>query len=146
MRKQRNDLGFTILEMLIVLFLVMTLTAIVSKFSLKLAESKELERFFTQIQLDIQYIQTYSMNQRQYIAMKFESSTKRYVIQKDVYSNLYERPFPKGVEFLPSESSLYTVVYNYNGNILSAGTIAFQTPQGKKKVIITLGRGRARIE
>jgi len=139
MRERQNELGFTILEMLIVLFLV-------SKFSLQLAESKELERFFTQIQLDIQYIQTYSMNQRQYIAIKFESSTRRYVIQKDAFSNLYERPFPKGVGFLPDESSIYTIVYNVNGNVRSAGTIAFQTPQGKKKVIITLGRGRARIE
>lgn len=45
MRERQNELGFTILEMLIVLFLVMSLTAIVSKFTLKLAESKELERF-----------------------------------------------------------------------------------------------------
>lgn len=38
---------------------------------------------FTQLQLDIQYIQTYSMNQRQYIAMTFEGGTaNRYVIQK----------------------------------------------------------------
>lgn len=146
MRERQNEWGFTILEMLIVLFLVMSLTAIVSKFSLQLAESKELDRFFTQVQLDIQYIQTYSMNQRQYIAMKFESSTRRYVIQKDAFSNLYARPFPKGVEFLPDESSIYTIVYNVNGNVRSAGTIAFQTQQGKKKVIITLGRGRARIE
>jgi len=146
MRERKNELGFTILEMLIVLFLVMSLTAIVSKFTLKLAESKKLERFFTQIQLDIQYIQTYSMNKRQYIAMKFESSTRRYVIQKDVFSNLYERPFPKGVEFSPDESSIYTIVYNVNGNVRSTGTLTFQTPHGKKKVIITLGRGRARIE
>ncbi|MCT6817701.1 MAG: competence protein ComG, partial [Lysinibacillus fusiformis] len=64
MRERQNEWGFTILEMLIVLFLVMSLTAIVSKFSLQLAESKELDRFFTQVQLDIQYIQTYSINQR----------------------------------------------------------------------------------
>lgn len=138
--------GFTILEMLVVLFLVMSLTAIVSKFSLKIAETKELERFFTQLQLDIQYIQTYSMSQRQYIALKMEGSTNRYTIQKDIYTHLYERSFPKGVEFLPAESSIQTLVYNYSGNVMTAGTMAFKTPQGKKKVIITLGRGRARIE
>ncbi|MGG2073166.1 competence type IV pilus minor pilin ComGD [Lysinibacillus irui] len=138
--------GFTLLEILIVLFLIMSLTAIVSKFSFKLAEMKELERFFTQMQLDIQYIQTYSMSQRQYIALKMESSTNRYVIQKDFYTTLYERPFPKGVEFLPAESSIHTLIYNYNGNVMSAGTIAFKTSWGKKKVIITIGRGRARIE
>lgn len=91
--------GFTIFEMLVVLFLVMSLTAIVSKFSLKIAETKELERFFTQLQLDIQYIQTYSMSQRQYIALKMDGSTNRYTIQKDIYTHLYERSFPKGLNF-----------------------------------------------
>ncbi|WP_155591547.1 competence type IV pilus minor pilin ComGD [Lysinibacillus cavernae] len=144
--KRNKNGGFTILELLIVLFLVMSLTAIVSKFTFKIAETKELQRFFTQMQLDIQYLQTYSMNERQYIAMKIISPTNRYVIQKDFYTNLYERPFPKGVEFLNAESSIHTLIYNYNGNVMSAGTFAFKTPQGKKKVIITLGRGRARVE
>ncbi|WP_016993965.1 hypothetical protein [Lysinibacillus boronitolerans] len=47
---------------------------------------------------------------------------------------------------MPAESSIQTLVYNYSGNVMAAGTMAFKTPQGKKKVIITLGRGRARIE
>ncbi|WP_342532948.1 competence type IV pilus minor pilin ComGD [Lysinibacillus sp. FSL K6-0057] len=145
MNNDKNG-GFTILEMLVVLFLVMSLTAIVGKFSFKIAEAKEVERFFTQLQLDIQYIQTYSMSQRQYIALKMESSTNRYIIQKDFYTTLYERSYPKGIEFLPAESSIYTLIYNYSGNVMTAGTMAFKTPQGKKKVIITLGRGRARIE
>jgi len=42
----KNDHGYTLIEMLIVLFFVMCLTAIVMKFSLKQAEIKELERFF----------------------------------------------------------------------------------------------------
>ncbi|MFJ7731534.1 competence type IV pilus minor pilin ComGD [Lysinibacillus sp. NPDC097231] len=142
----KTERGYTLIEMLIVLFVVMCLSAIVMKFSLNVAETKELERFFTQIQLDIQYIQTYSMHQREYISMKFESSTKRYIIKKDIYSNLYERPFPKGVEFMPASSSVQTIMYNYNGNVMTAGTITFNTPQGIKRVIITLGRGRSRVE
>ncbi|MEK5232482.1 competence type IV pilus minor pilin ComGD [Lysinibacillus sp. FSL K6-0232] len=147
MRHRQQEAGFTLLEMLIVLVIVMSLTAIVLKFSLKTAETRELERFFTQLQLDIQYIQTYSMNQRQYIAMTFEGGTaNRYVIQKNAFTNIYERPFPKGVAFLPEESTMYMLVYNGKGNVMTAGTLSFKTPQGKKKVIITLGRGRARVE
>lgn len=142
----KNDHGYTLLEMLIVLFFVMCLTAIVMKYSLKQAEIKELERFFTQVQLDIQYIQTYSMHQREYISMKFESSTKRYIIKKDFYTHLYDRPFPKGVELMPASSSVQTIMYNYSGNVMTAGTVTFKTPQGIKRLVITLGRGRARIE
>ncbi|GAB0170575.1 competence type IV pilus minor pilin ComGD [Lysinibacillus sp. CTST325] len=142
----KSERGFTLVEMLIVLFIVMCLSAIVVKYSVKAEETRELERFFTQIQLDLQYIQTYSMHQREYISMKFESSSKRYIIKKDFYTELYERPFPKGVEVILSTSSIYTIMYNYNGNVMTPGTVYFKTPQGTKKVVITLGRGRSRVE
>ncbi|KOP70477.1 competence protein ComG [Lysinibacillus sp. FJAT-14745] len=142
----KSERGYTFVEMLMVLFIVMCLSAIVVKYSLKAEETRELERFFTQIQLDVQYIQTYSMHQREYISMKFESSSKRYIIKKDIFTELYERPFPKGVEFMPASSSIYTIIYNYNGNVMTPGTVSFKTPQGIKKVVITLGRGRSRVE
>ncbi|MGE7692794.1 competence type IV pilus minor pilin ComGD [Lysinibacillus sp. NPDC094177] len=142
----KSERGYTFVEMLIVLFIVMCLSAIVVKYSLKAEEARELEQFFTQIQLDIQYIQTYSMHHREYISMKFESSSKRYIIKKDFFTEVYERPFPKGVEFMPSSSSIYTIIYNYNGNVMTPGTVSFKTPQGIKKVVITLGRGRSRVE
>ncbi|MDM5249194.1 MULTISPECIES: competence type IV pilus minor pilin ComGD [unclassified Lysinibacillus] len=142
----KSERGYTFVEMIIVLFIVMCLSVIVVKYSLKAAETRELERFFTQIQLDIQYIQTYSMHQREYISMKFESSSKRYIIKKDFYTELYERPFPKGVEFIPESNSVHTIIYNYYGTVMTPGTIYFNTPQGIKKVVITLGRGRSRVE
>jgi len=142
----KRERGYTFVEMLMVLFVVMCLSAIVVKYSFKAVETRELEQFFTQIQLDIQYIQTYSMHQREYISMKFESSSKRYIIKKNIFTELYERPFPKGVEFMPASSSIYTIIYNYNGNVITPGTVYFKTPQGIKKVVITLGRGRSRVE
>ncbi|MEY9973190.1 competence protein ComGD [Lysinibacillus sp. RC46] len=142
----KSERGFTFVEMIIVLFIVMCLSAVVVKYSVKAEETRELERFFTQIQLDLQYIQTYSMHQREYISMKFESSSKRYIIKKDFYTELYERPFPKGVEVILSSSSITTIIYNYNGNVMTPGTVYFKTPQGTKKVVITLGRGRSRVE
>lgn len=142
----KSERGYTLIEILIVLFIVMCLSAIVVRYSAKAAENRELEQFFTQIQLDIQYIQTYSMDQREYISIKFESSSNRYIIKKDIFTELFERPFPKGVEFLPSSSSINTIIYNFNGNVITPGTLSFKTPQGIKKVVITLGRGRSRVE
>lgn len=142
----KSERGYTFVEMLFVLFIVICLSTIVVKYSLKAAETRELEQFFTQIQLDIQYIQTYSMQQGEYISMKFESSSKRYIIKKDIFTELFERPFPKGVELIPSSSSIYTIIYNFNGNVMTPGTVYFKTPQGTKKIVITLGRGRSRVE
>ncbi|QPQ30104.1 competence type IV pilus minor pilin ComGD [Lysinibacillus sp. JNUCC 51] len=142
----KSERGYTFVEMLFVLFIVICLSTIVVKYSLKAAETRELEQFFTQIQLDIQYIQTYSMQQGEYISIKFESSSKRYIIKKDIFTELFERPFPKGVELIPSSSSIYTIIYNFNGNVMTPGTVYFKTPKGTKKIVITLGRGRSRVE
>ncbi|MFJ7979145.1 competence type IV pilus minor pilin ComGD [Lysinibacillus xylanilyticus] len=142
----KSERGYTFVEMLFVLFIVICLSTIVVKYSLKAAETRELKQFFTQIQLDIQYIQTYSMQQGEYISMKFESSSKRYIIKKDIFTELFERPFPKGVELIPTSSSIYTIIYNFNGNVMTPGTVYFKTPQGTKKIVITLGRGRSRVE
>lgn len=142
----KSERGYTFVEMLFVLFIVICLSTIVVTYSLKAAEIRELEQFFTQIQLDIQYIQTYSMQQGEYISIKFESSSKRYIIKKDIFTELFERPFPKGVELIPTSSSIYTIIYNFNGNVMTPGTVYFKTPQGTKKIVITLGRGRSRVE
>lgn len=82
MNCQKNERGYTLIEIVIVLFVVMTLIAIVTQFSLKVAEAKEIERFFSQIQLDLHYLQTYSMQHKDYIFMKFESSSQRYSIKR----------------------------------------------------------------
>ena len=146
MKRIKNEQGYTLIEMLLVLFIVMCLTGIVTKISMKVSEAKEIDRFFTQLQLDIQFIQMYSMQQREVVSMKFEEPTNRYIIKKDFHTIDYERPFPKDVEFLPVSSTFVTVVYNANGNVNRAGTLYFETPVGIKKVVITLGVGRVRVE
>lgn len=146
MKRIKDEQGFTLIEMLLVLFIVMSLTGIVVKISLKVAEAKEIERFFTQLQIDIQFIQMYSMQQQEYVSMKFESPTNRYIIKKDMHTIDFERPFPKNVEFLSGPSTFVTIMYKANGNVSKSGTLYFSTPQGVRKVIITLGVGRVRVE
>lgn len=146
MKYSKNECGFTLIEMLLVLLIVMCLTGIVTKVSMKMAEAKEIERFFAQLQLDIQFIQMYSMQQQQYVSMKFEAPTNRYIIKKDFYTTDYERPFPKGVEFLSGASTFVTIMYKTNGNVSQSGTLYFNTPQGLRKVVITIGVGRVRVE
>lgn len=146
MKRMKNEQGFTLIEMLFVLFIVMCLTSIVTRISMKVIETKEIERFFTQLELDIQFIQMQSMQQREVVSIKFEAPTNRYIIKKDFYTIDYERPFPKNVEFLSGSSTFFTIIYNANGNVSRAGTLYFNTSDGLRKVIITLGAGRVRVE
>ncbi|CAM5262931.1 hypothetical protein LSPH24S_09277 [Lysinibacillus sphaericus] len=90
--------------------------------------------------------QTYSMHHKDYIFIKFEPHLQRYSIKKDFFTTEYTRPFPKGVELLTEGTNVYTVRFNFIGNMMTPGTLYFHTPQGLKKVVITLGRGRMRVE
>lgn len=146
MKRIKNEQGFTLLEMLFVLFIVMCLTGVVTKMSMKVSEAKEIERFFTQLQLDIHFTQMTSLERKEYFFIRFDGQTKSYSIKDHSNKNIYERIFPKNVEFLSSLSTLVTILYNENGNVSKAGTIYFKTPYGNKKVVITLGVGRVRVE
>ena len=146
MRRIENEQGFTLIEMLLVLFIVMCLTGIVSKMSMKVSEAKEIEDFFTQLQLDIQFIQMSSVEQKENYSIKFLAPATHYIIKKNSNVDVYKRPYPQNVEFLSGKSTFVTFAYKANGNVSKAGTLFFKTPIGEKKVIITLGAGRVRIE
>lgn len=146
MKQLKNEQGFTLLEMMFVLFIVMCLTGIVTKMSMKVSEAKEIERFFTQLQLDIHYTQMASIERKEYFFIRFDGQTKSYSIKDHFNKSITERMFPKNVEFLSSLSTIVSILYNENGNVSKAGTIYFKTPNGNKKVVITLGVGRVRVE
>ena len=146
MKRIKNERGFTLLEMLFVLFIVMSLTGIVTKMSMKISEAKEIERFFTQLQLDIHFTQMASKERREYFYIRFNGQTKSYSIKDHLNNSIYERTLPKSMDFLSSISTIFSISYNENGNVTKAGTIYFKTPYGNKKVVITLGVGRVRVE
>ncbi|GLC88717.1 competence type IV pilus minor pilin ComGD [Lysinibacillus piscis] len=142
----KSQQGFTLLETLLVLFIMICLSTLIVKFSFSIAEKREIDRFFKQMQLDIQYTQIYNMHRREYLEMRFEESARHYGVKKDLYTYVYKRPYPKGVEFAPSPSTIIAIRYTNTGSIVNAGTLIFRTPYGTKRVILTLGRGRARVE
>ena len=146
MRRIEDEQGFTLIEMLLVLFVVMCLTGIMTKMSMKVSEAKEIEHFFTQVQLDIQFIQMASVEQKDNYSIKFLAPATYYIIKKNSNIDVYERPYPKNVEFLSGKSTFVTFTYKANGNVSKAGTLFFKTPIGEKKVVVTLGAGRVRIE
>ena len=146
MKRIKNEQAFTLIEMLFVLFIVMCLTGIVTKMSMKVSEAKEIERFFTQLQLDIHFTQMTSIEKKEYFFIRFNGQTKSYSIKDYSNKNIFERTFPKNVDFLSSVSTLITILYNEKGHVSKAGTLYFKTPYGIKKVVITLGVGRVRVE
>ncbi|MEG0260321.1 MAG: competence type IV pilus minor pilin ComGD [Lysinibacillus sp.] len=141
----KNEKGFTLIEMLLVLFVVMSLTGIVMKLTIKTAEDKEMERFLTQLQLDIQYIQIDAMQRDTSLFIKFEEVPESYVVKKDFKTVLYRRLLPKNVTFART-STLKTIHFTPTGNVRQFGSLIFITPKGNKRVTINIGKGRMRID
>ena len=146
MKHIKNEQGFTLLEMIFVLFIVMCLTGIVTKLSMKVSEAKEIDRFFTQLQLDIHFTQMASIERKEFFFIRFDGQTKSYSIKDYSNETIYERILPKNIEIMTDLSTIVKILYNENGNVAKAGTIHFKTPYGNKKVVITLGVGRVRVE
>lgn len=85
-----------------------------------------------QMQLDLHYLQTYSMHHKDYIFIKFEPHLQRYSIKKIFYNCIYS-PLSKEVELLTEGTNVYTVRFNFIGNMMTPGTLYFHTPLGLKK-------------
>lgn len=138
----KNEKGFTLLEMLLVLMIVLLIGTICSSFSIKMTEKMIVDHFFRQLKLDIQMAQMWAMEHQRGCFVSF-SSSNRYQIYHQLDEILVEREFPEMVT-LNQGSQLKTIRFSATGHANNFGTIVFQTPFGQKNLIIYIDKGRIR--
>lgn len=143
-RLLKNNRGFTLLEMLLVLFIITTISSIVFQFSIKLTEKREVEEFFNQLLLDIQRVQALAIEEERTITFVFHDKN----IYKAYYEfggkSILEKSFPTGIE-LNIYSNLKEIVFYSSGEIGKFGTVLFNTPFGEKRLIVNMQKGRLRL-
>lgn len=67
----KTDKGFTLIEMLLVLFIVMVVSSFVYKISLTITEKQVIDQFLNQVQLDIQSMQALAIEEKKTINVLF---------------------------------------------------------------------------
>lgn len=144
LRAVLNEKGFTLIEMLSVLFIVMLFTGIALTFSFQYSEKKVIDQFMNQVQLDILTAQAKAIGEQQRIEIQF-SEDHRYTMFNSFMEPYNERLFPEGVTF-NKYSNLKVIRFSPSGEVNAFGTLKFNTEYGDKELIININKGRIRYE
>lgn len=140
----RNEKGFTFIEMLLVLSIAMiTVFSVVFIATSKLEEMEE-KKFFKQFHLDIQRLQAIAIGEEKYTYINFVENETKYVA-KSANVKLFEYQMPNGIK-LSKNSNLKEIAFHPNGSVKEFGTLLFETRKGNKIVTVYISRGRLNYE
>jgi competence protein ComGD len=138
--------GFTLIEMLLVLFVVMTIVTI-TFFHLRISyEEKVIRQFLELFQEDIWLAQEYAISHSQSVELSFYNEQSYYDLRESGFRKLiYKRPFHSELRLRPLTIT-NPIKFLANGNINQPGTMYVIYNLQTYKVVFQLGRGRFKIE
>lgn len=141
---RRNEEGFTLIETILVLSIVMVITSAIIFVTSGKMEEKEDRRFFRQLHLDMQKMQAIAMGETKYTSIKFAENGTKYRGQSEA-DILFEYELPEHIR-LSSDSKLKEITFHPNGMVRQFGTLVFETKIGFKNVTVHIGSGRLNYE
>ena len=134
--------GFTLLEMLLVLFAISVLSMVTYFHVHSLYEKQKIEQFLRQFSNDILYMQQLAINRQKHYTLRWhkdrhmyyigESSTDHSIIKRE-----YDSDIQLDLNIFPNP-----MTYNPSGNINRGGTILLSYRSYKYEIVFQLGRGR----
>ena len=139
-----NEKGFTMIEMLLVLSIMMVATSSIIFVATSKLEEVEEKRFFRQFHLDMQRLQAIAIGEYKYTYMNFDENGSKYVA-KNANVPLFELKLPDHLR-LSTDSYLKGITFHPNGTVSQFGTFLFETRNGPKTVTVYIGRGRLKYE
>lgn len=133
--------GFTLLEVLIVLALLMAGLGIGLPVYNSISAQKEEKHFFELLRSDIYFAQSLAYGSDHAISVFFRPEFGRYEVGESLFSPLLIRKIPETVTFKKS-SNLKEISYGARGSVFASGTLRFDTSSGEKTIVVHLGKGR----
>lgn len=137
-----DDKGFTLIEALLVLSIVIIISS-VSLLQLRpLHESKKMDQFLEQLQNDIFYSQQYSISHNERTKIYFDVNGSFYRLNKGtINEGVFIRRVDPAIQIqLTTLGS--TLSFTSNGNVYRAGEIRFKYRDSTYVVTFLLGKGR----
>lgn len=134
--------GFTLLEMLLVLFAISVLSMVTYYNVHSLYEKQKIEQFLRQFSNDILYMQQLAISRQKHYTLRWhkernmyyigESGTNLFIIKRE-----YDNDIQMDLNTFPNP-----MTYNPSGNINRGGTILLSYRSYKYEIVFQLGRGR----
>ncbi|WP_449536962.1 competence type IV pilus minor pilin ComGD [Ferdinandcohnia sp. Marseille-Q9671] len=143
---QVDEKGFTLIEALLVLSVVIIISSISLLQLRPLHESKKIDHFLEQLQNDIFYAQQYAISHSETTQLYFNASQSYYRVNTGISNEV--------VLFRKIDTSITvqyttlgtTLVFTKSGNIQRAGEIRFRSKGDTYKVTFQIGKGRFYVQ
>lgn len=139
----RNEGGFTLLELLLVLSIVIVMSAILIPVGDKWFKKNEEENTVQSIVLAVHSMQSYAMAHGVLTSLKFHSDGDRmvYVGSASGKGELFRKFLPEGMR-VGSSSNLKAVEFRADGNIVNSGKLILVGKSGLINIVFQFQRGR----
>lgn len=139
----KNNKGYTLLEVLLIIFIIMAVLTVTFMNLSPLIKAKKLERFIDQMENDILYAQNYAISRSSAVKLYFYGDKPEYEIRLGGLENslLLKRQYDRNISLLLTTLPI-PVDFKSNGNIGRGGTMEVSYNGMKYKVVFLLGSGR----
>ncbi|MGR5914655.1 comG operon protein ComGD [Bacillus pacificus] len=134
--------GFTLLEMLLVLFAISVLSMVTYFHVHSLYEKQKIEQFLRQFSNDILYMQQLAINRQKHYTLRWHKDRHMYYIgESSTDLSIIKREYDNDIQ-LDLNTFPNPMTYNPSGNINRGGTILLSYRSYKYEIVFQLGRGR----
>ena len=134
--------GFTLLEMLLVLFAISVLSVVTYFHVHSLYEKQKIEQFLRQFSNDILYMQQLAINRQKHSTLRWHKDRHMYYIgESSTDLSIIKREYDSDIQ-LDLNTFPNPMTYNPSGNINRGGTILLSYRSYKYEIVFQLGRGR----
>lgn len=134
--------GFTLLEMLLVLFAISVLSMVTYFHVHSLYEKQKIEQFLRQFSNDILYMQQLAINRQKHYTLRWHKDRHMYYIgESSTDHSIIKREYDSDIQ-LDLNNFPNPMTYNPSGNINRGGTILLSYRSYKYEIVFQLGRGR----
>ncbi len=144
--KVSNNLGYTLLESLVVLSIVSIMSFVLIANLVPIHQAKIIETFFDQFEKDMMYAQQYALLNEETIYILFRGNRYQYTIeQSNLAGSLIVRNYHQGIK-IEGGTMKNRVTFRANGAIQTSGSLLITYNNRTYKVTFYLGKGRLNIE
>ncbi|HFJ9449350.1 TPA: comG operon protein ComGD [Bacillus tropicus] len=134
--------GFTLLEILLVLFAISVLSMVTYVNVHSLYEKQKIEQFLRQFSNDILYMQQLAINRQKHYTLRWHKGRHMYYIgESSTDLSIIKREYDSDIQ-LDLNTFPNPMTYNPSGNINRGGTILLSYRSYKYEIVFQLGRGR----
>lgn len=135
--------GFTILELLLVLSIIVIMTAIIIPVGDKWIQTTEEEDAIQSVIVTLHSLQSYAMAHGVYTKLNFQSAGSRtmYVASVPGKFEFFRKLLPEGLN-IASSSNLKAVEFHADGDIIDSGRLTLVGKSGRTNIVFQFQRGR----